>query len=311
MNFRVTAQTQTANAIAYLRQQTTAVAKYQDQVSSGLRVKLPSDDPAGYAQLARANADGLRLDTYAQTMSDATADLNAGVSALQDVNDALVQAKQLAQEGINDTTDPTSAAALATQVDALIDRVMAAGNTQSSDGKYLFGGTATGTPPFQVAATDAAGRPTAISYAGSADRARALIGPGQTVDTRYAGDQVFQQTGADAFQALIDLRDNLRNTTLSGTARTAALTQSLSAVDAARDAIGNTTGEQSAHLANLDALQTRVGDLKLAAQQRAGDIGDTDYADAVVKLNAQQTALQATVAVSAKLLQPTLLNFIQ
>lgn len=311
MNIRVTAQTQTANAIAYLRQQTAAAAKYQDQISSGLRVKLPSDDPGGYAQLARAKADGLRFDTYRQTMTDATADLNAGVGALRDVNDVLVRAKQIAQEGINETTDPGSAAALATEVDSLIGRVLAAGNTQSADGKYLFGGTATGAPPFQVAATDAAGRPAAISYAGSADRARALIGPGQTVDTRYAGNQVFQRTGADAFQALIDLRDNLRNTSLSNPARAAALTQSLSAVDAARNAIGDTTGEQAAHLAALDALQNRVGDLRLAAQERAGGIAGTDYAEAVVKLNQQQTALQATVAVSAKLLQPTLLDFIK
>ena len=36
-------------------------------------------------------------------------------------------------------------------------------------------------------------------------------GQNQTVDTRYAGSEVFQQPGADVFQALITLRDNLRD----------------------------------------------------------------------------------------------------
>src|SRR5262249_10317471 len=153
-----------------------------------------------------------------QTMSDSTADLNASVAALQDGNQVLNRASQLAQEGINATSEGQDYEALASEVDGLINRVLSTANSQS-DGRYLFGGTATTQPPFSVTTQDAQGRPTAVTYAGSAERSNALIGPGQTVDTHYAGSQVFQQPGADVFQSLIGLRDDLRNANLDPNAK--------------------------------------------------------------------------------------------
>lgn len=310
MNIRVTGQTQTANAIAYQRQQFAALAKYQDQISSGLRVKLPSDDPSQFPALTHAKAASLRLATYSQTITDATTDLNASVDALQEVNAVLVRAKEIALEGANSTTEPQGGyEALAREVDSLIDRALRAGNTRQ-DGKYLFAGTATSTPPFRVATTDPSGRPATIAYDGSADRSRVLVGHGETIEVRYPGDGIFQQSGTDVFAALIGLRDDLRST-LTGGAKGQALTTRLGQVDAARDAIGEVIGEQASSLAILDTLQNRVRDLKLDADIRAVEIEGTDYAYAMVRMQSQDTALQATLAVSARLLQPTLLDFLR
>jgi flagellar hook-associated protein 3 FlgL len=309
MNIRVTGQTQVSNAIAYIRNSSDGLAKYQDQLSSGLRVKLPSDDPVQYPALARAKAESARLTAYAATMSDATTSLNAGVSALQDANDVLTQAKQLAAQGANGDVNQNDQDALATQVDALIDRMVAAGNTQVN-GHYLFGGTATDTPPFRVATTNAQGKPATIAYDGSADRGRALIGAGQTVDTKYVGSAVLQQGGGDVFQTLTSLRDALRDPAMSQAAKSQALNQSLSQIDTAQTAIGNAMGEQSSSLATLDSLQSRMQDLKLTADTRSGEIEGTDYAEAVVKMQEQENTLQASLAVSARLLQPSLLSFI-
>lgn len=303
MNVRVTNQSQTASAIGYMQRQTAALAKYQDQVSSGLKVKAASDNPAGFPTLLAAKADGLRLDAYTQTMADVTADLDSAVSALGDANNALVRAKQIAQEGINGTTNAADFGTLAAEVDGLIDRMMAAGNFQK-DGRYLFGGTAADQPPFTLSGST-------VTYSGSADRARVLVGPGQTVDNRYAGSAVFQQAGGDAFGALIGLRDALRDTTLTGAAKTAALTASLGAVDSARDAIAETTAEQGESLVTLEALKNRAADVKLTVAERVGELESTDYAEAVVRLKEQETALQATMAVTARLLSPSLLDFIR
>jgi flagellar hook-associated protein 3 FlgL len=310
MNIRVTTQTQVANTIANMERQTAALAKYQNQLSSGLRVALPSDDPTAYSGLNRAKAASLRYDAYTQTMSDTTAILNSGVSALGEVNSVLTRAKQIGLEGADATTDAFGYEALATEVDGLIDRAMSAANSQV-EGKSLFGGTATGTTPFRVATTDANGRPATIAYDGAAERGRVLIGPGETMDARYAGDAVFQQAGGDVFASLIGLRDALRDTTLTGPAKSAAIGTQLASVEAARDAIGKVTAEQSSGLATLEAVQARVSDLKLTSDGHVSDLGSTDYPDAIVKMQAQQNSLQASLGVSAQLLQPSLLSFIR
>jgi flagellar hook-associated protein 3 FlgL len=312
VNIRVTTQSQTNNAIAYMRQRADELAMYQNQVASGYRVQLPSDDPGSFAALSQAKAASARLDAYNQNVSASTAVLNNSVSTLQDVNSVLVQANQIALQGADaaSSTDPTSNEALASQVDGLIDQALRDANAQP-DGKSLFGGTATGAQPFAVTSIDAAGRPLTIGYNGSNQRANVITGPNQTVDTRYDGSKVFQQAGGDVFQALISLRDQLRDTTLTGPARAAAFQQRISDLGAARDAVGQTTAEQSASLATLQSVQNLNSLNKTSADQQVGDIAGTDYADAVVKMQEQQTALQAIYATTAKLLQQGLLNYIQ
>jgi flagellar hook-associated protein 3 FlgL len=312
VNLRVTSQTQTSSAIAYMRQRNAELAKYQEQLSSGVRLAKPSDDPAAFPALSQVKAASDRLGAYAQNISDSTAVLNAGVSALQTVNDLLVQAKSLALEGSDaaTSTDPTSLEALATQVDGLIDQALKTANSQP-DGKSIFGGTAISTQPFRVATTDAQGRPLTIAYGGADQRTRTLTGPEQTVDTRYVGSGVFQKPGADVFQSLITLRDNLRSGSLTGAARDAAFQQSISDLDAARDGIGDVTAEQSANLATLQTVQNLTGDHKLTADERVGELQGTDYPAAIVKMQEQQAALQAIYATTSKLIQPGLLNFIQ
>lgn len=313
MNIRVSTLNQTNNAIANIQARNAQLVKYQDQISSGVRIARASDDPGSYPALAQARAAAKRLDSYTQTVGDATSVLNASVNALQDVNDVLVRARQIALEAGNATTEgePTSREALATELDGLIGRALTAANSQP-DGKTLFAGTAFATAPFRVATTDAAGRPATVVYDGSTDRTRTITGRGTTVDTRYVGSDVFQQPGADTFASLIALRDTLRGTIPPGSSYSQQITLRIGEVDAARTAIGEATGEQASNLATLDALQKLIGDARVDTAARASDLESTDYAEAVVKLKEQETALQAIYAVTAKQAQTNtgLLSFI-
>lgn len=309
MNLRTTGQLQVSNALAYLSQQSGALTKYREQVSSGLRVQRPSDDPTAYPMITRAKDHSARLTAYTNVMADATALQNTGVSSLQEVNSVLVRAKQIAIEGGNATTDEGGYAALAVEVDGLIARALRAGNT-AVDGSSIFAGTATDRPPFRVDTLDANGRPATIAYDGAAERGRVLIGPQQTADTRYSGAAVFQRPGQDVFAELIGLRDALRNPPATGS-KSAAVAGRLAGLDAARSAVGDATAEMASNLAGLEALTSRMADLKLTADTRAGELEGTDYAEAVVKMQQQTFAVQATLAVSAQLLGPSLLDFIR
>ena len=311
MNVRVTNLTQANEAIAYIQQQSAALAQVQNEVSTGIRVNVPSDDPSAFAQISQVKAASARLTTYTQNISSATDTLNNSVSTLSDVNDLLVQAQQLAQQGANaGTNSQTDRNALATQVNSLITRALNDANA-NPDGKPLYAGTATNTTPFTVATTNANGQPETIAYNGAAQSASVITGQGQTVNTRYVGSAVFQQSGADVFQALVGLRDDLQNTALSDTALSQSLNQRISQITAARSAIQNVTGEQSGSLATLQTLSNSVSNAQLADQTRLGDLQGTDYAAAVVQMQQNQTALQAIYATTAQLLQPGFLSFLQ
>lgn len=312
MNLRVTGQVQTSNAIANIRARGGALAKFQEQVASGLRVKVASDDPVAFPALLRVKDTSARLASFSAATTDASAVLNDSDTALGDVNELLVRARQIAIEGADAGTATGEGAleALASEVDGLLDRALRTANSKP-DGKPLYAGTATDVTPFRVSATDANGRPTAIAYDGSAQSARALTGPGQTVDTRAAGDSVFQQPGADVFQALMGLRDALRNDTIGNTIRSQQLNTQLKDIDTARTALNATRGAQAASQANLEATQNLISDQKLSADVRTSDLEGTDYAEAVVRMQEMETSLQAIYATTAKIVEPGLLDFIR
>jgi flagellar hook-associated protein 3 FlgL len=310
MNVRVTGQTQVNNAIANLRRQASDAARFQEQLSSGVKVAAASDAPATFGTITAARAASKRTATYQETLNDSTSDLDAGVSVLQDVSTTLTRATQLAVTGASGTLDGPGFEAVASEVDALFDRLLAAAN-QQQDGRYLFGGTETQTKPFRVDTLTADGKPATVAYDGAAERARALVSKSQTVDTRYVGSDVFQAVGGDVFGAIIGLRDDLRNASLNDSAKTEAVSLRLADIQNARNTITKAMGEQSGSLAGMEAITNRLADLKLNADVRATDLESTDYAEAVLRLKEGQSAFEATLGVSAKLLQPSLLDFIR
>jgi flagellar hook-associated protein 3 FlgL len=310
MNIRVTGQTQINSAIANMRRQSADAAKFQDQISTGLRVKAASDDPTAFVGITQARAASRRTATYQQTLADSTTDLNAGVYALQETNKALAKARQLAITGANSGIEPASYETMAAEVDTLIGQVLGLAN-QQSDGRYLFGGTGDDAPPFRVDTTNADGRPATIAYDGAGERAAARIGATQTVDTKYVGSESFQAAGADVFASLIGLRDDLRNTTMTEAQKTAAISARIGDLESARAHVGEVMGEQSAALAGMESIASRLADLKLTADTRTGDLESTDFAEAVLRLKEQETAFQATLGVTARLLTPSLMDFLR
>jgi flagellar hook-associated protein 3 FlgL len=310
MNMRVTGQTQVNNAIVNLRKQAADAARYQDQITTGVRVKAASDNPGDFVTITQARAFSRRSSTYTETLNDSSSDLNAGVAALGETGRILAKATQLAQQGANGPQSEAEYEAYATEVDSLLSQMIDVANRRN-DGHYLFGGTADDAPPFRVDTTNPAGQPATVVYNGALEKASGRIGQTQTVDTKYVGQDVFLATNASAFESLIQLRDDLRDTTLSGGQKSQLLSSRMADLEAARTQIGEVMGQQSASLAEMDAIQSRLSDLKLNADVRAGDLESTDYATAVVKLKEQETAFEATLGVTSRLLQSSLLDFIR
>jgi len=307
---RVSSHQAIEQTIARLQAQTSLIGELQDQISSGLRLTRPSQDPVAYLEVRNGHSLATQLDTYSSNVQHAESTLDAGVHALQHVNDILTRAAEIASEGSNASTDDAGYVALAGEVDELIKRLLDTVNAKH-DGRYLFSGTAADTPSFVVTASDPSGKPVQITYQGGIERARTLVGPDQTVDSLYTGDHTFQKPGLDVFQSLIGLRDDLRNPAFDLSARAQAVSQRLDAIQRSADSTRQTMGEQAVSLESLRALSNRFSDIKLATQTRTSELESTDIAAAIVRLQEQQNLFQSTLGIAAKLFGPSLLDFIR
>ncbi|WP_020473195.1 hypothetical protein [Zavarzinella formosa] len=310
MDMRTTISTQISRATSALQSQSAAVAKYQAQITSSVRLQKASDGAADYVSLIDYQARDARLQNFKGSINSATLSLNNGVNSLTEASDILTKAHDLGLDGANAATDDQAAGALATEVDSLIGRFVDVANAKSGD-SYLFSGAATSTPPFVVTATDPSGNPTAVSYQGSDDPSKGSVGQNYTVDTNYPGNQVFQSSSGDAFKALMTLRDNLRNPNLSQSDRATAINQSLSQIESIRGNIQTAMGQQASSLENLDAVNTRIDDVSVNNKEQIGNLQNTDYAEAAVKLQEQTNAFQASLLVTSKIFDASLMDFVK
>src|ERR1051326_6481065 len=137
MTVRVSTHGSIEQLLLQMQNQTSTVTDLQGQISSGIRLSKPSVNPFDFVTVQADKAQADRLAIYQANVSSMTGTLDAGVSALQDVNSLLTTARSIAIQGADSTTDAEGDAALATEADALIQRLIDVSNTRF-DGRYLF-----------------------------------------------------------------------------------------------------------------------------------------------------------------------------
>lgn len=173
-----------------LRQNTAKLVRAQEQVASGLRILRPSDDPVGASRAAALKNQIGQQEHFLEAIGSGRVMLDTAASALEDVSSLFIEARTLTIEGLNGTKAPAERELLANQVDLLRDRLLELANSQTG-GRYLFGGTSTQRPPFEV--VDLGGRESVV-YVGDQREAEILVGQNARVGTGLAGSRVFAKT---------------------------------------------------------------------------------------------------------------------
>jgi flagellar hook-associated protein 3 FlgL len=268
------------------------------QMSSGKRVNVPSDDPAAAAanviEEARADQD----DQFLQSIASLEQYLNTADTTLNSVVTSLTRAVTLGVSGANGTLSDTNRQSLANEVDGIKEQVLSLANA-SFNGQYLFAGTNTQTAPYQKDSTVASG----VVYAGNSQSNSAEIG-GITLQTNVPGSAVFTNGSTDVFAALQNLSDALNSGNQSQVeTATTTLRSALDSVISTRVFYGNTLNQLQAHGTFLNQEKVEIASYQ---NQLVG----SDLTTAVSNLSQAQLARQATLQAMARTQNMTLLNYL-
>jgi flagellar hook-associated protein 3 FlgL len=165
--------------------QQSALANTQNQVTTGLRINVASDDPAGAGQVVSLNHVIAANSQYSSNINSATTRLNTEVSTLSSMNSVLDTARTLALQAVNGTLSDSDRASIASQLSQIRDQLVQQANTTDSNGNALFAGTSTTTMPFEV------GPNGVVSYLGNNNQQHAAVGSGLQVATSDSGGSLF------------------------------------------------------------------------------------------------------------------------
>jgi flagellar hook-associated protein 3 FlgL len=263
------------------------------EASSGYKINSPSDDPAGYATIVSLDSKIAILTARGTAATQASGDLSTADDVLSSASDLLVQAKQTAIEMSNGTVDAASRAAAASSISGVAQSLVSIANTEGSTG-YLFGGTATGSPPF-----DATG-----NFLGNAGTTQIEVADGVTAQTNVSGAAAFTAAGGrNIFADLQTLSTALTNNDVPGiTAGIANLTSDNSQIIAARVSAGE-LGDR------LQSSSTVITNATTEDQSELADTKDADVAQVYSEFEASQTSYQSALSVTKQILSlPTVLQ---
>lgn len=135
-----------------IQQSQSALSVALQQVSTGLKVNQPSDNPAAAANMVTSLAASAGDDQYTSNVSSVLSQMETTDSSISAVVTSLNAAITLGTSGASGTVTTANKQAIAAQVQGVLTSVISQANT-SYQGVYVFGGSASTTPPFVAAST--------------------------------------------------------------------------------------------------------------------------------------------------------------
>lgn len=292
---RVTHRMMSDNALRNLQTRMSSVSELNNRLTSGRAIAKPSDDPAG-----TVTALGLRQDLqaqaqYARNAEDGIGWLSAGESALRSGVDLLHDVRTLTLQGLSSgSTSPESRQALAVEIAGIREDLLAVAN-RTYQGRPVFGGTTGGATAFQADGT----------YVGDAGTVNRRLDASTSIRVDVAGAQVF---GSDPTSSVLSVLDRIAANVVSDPE---ALRADLDALDAAFSRFTGAVADVGTRYARTERMAQGVKDASLAASGQLAQVEEIDLPKTVLELKTQEVAYQASLAATAKVIQPSLMDFLR
>lgn len=177
------------NAGYALSLHTDALARLQEQASTGSRINRPSDDPSAAYQILGLSSQGNLLANYMDNLSQVVDTLEISSSTISSMQSSLTQVKLLLTQINSGVYDEQARERTSGQINDILEHMVLLANSKHMN-EYLFGGSDTTSAPYTVERTD--GKITSVNYQGNNQGRNIEVAPGVQASAFYAGDNIFR-----------------------------------------------------------------------------------------------------------------------
>lgn len=270
------------------------LARRQNEVTSGKRVLVPSDDPSAMVGMVASRAEMGTLDRYKSTADSVTARLTVADTVISDILLKLQDASAALTSARGSVITDTQREAIAGQLRGIRDSIYTSMVTQFR-GTYLFSGTATTTSPFIKNANGSVS-----AYQGNTATASVDVDRQSSVEVTF--------DGSDVVQGLFDMIEDL--ITAVTAADGATMTAGAAELEAAFDRFTSLQTEIGTNLAALDDKRATLDTAKRTAKTRLSSYEDANMAEAMTGLTQADTAYRAALAATSTIARLSLIDYL-
>jgi len=290
----------TQQYLANPNQTETQLQQATAEISSGIAVEQPSDNPAAISEILQTETAISNNKQIQSNLSNASTEVNTADSALQTAVQAVQNAISLAAQGASSTVSADTRATLAQQVAGIQQTLVGIAQT-TVNGSYIFSGDQDTQPPYQLDPSQPEGVLQLVT--GSSTRTIQSV-DGTSFAVALTAQQIFDAKNPDGtpasgnvFAAIQNLETALTNNDTAGITAAADSLQSASSY----------LNDQLAFYGEVENRVTEATDLaqKFQTQQQTelSNLQDTDVAATATELSQLQVQQEASMSAEANIQQ--------
>ncbi|TFB24379.1 flagellar hook-associated protein FlgL [Filobacillus milosensis] len=271
--------------------------KYMDQLSTGKKINRPSDDPVVAMRGVSHRSTLDKVEQYERNISEVHNWMDNSDEALNETGQALQRLRELTVQASNDTYDNNQLKNINEEVKQLTNHMKELANTKVNN-KYIFNGTDTTQPRFKEDGTlnDAAN----ISNAA----VNIEVSDGIRLQANVNPENVFSQ---QLFDDLQELGNKLSDQNTAG----ADLDEYIGKIDEHFQGLVNERADLGARMNRVEMVEDRVSQQKVATTKLLSDNEDADIEEVIMNLKMQESVHRASLSAGARVIQPTLMDFLR
>ena len=279
---RISHQMLHQNSLANINNSMGRFQKAYNEASTGKQVTKPSDDPHGASKAMELKSALATNEQYERNTGEAKLWLDETDQTVNEMVNVMQRVRELAVQGNNETLSPEDRGAVALEVEELTKQLRQFADTKVN-----------GADLFTKAVVDPAGAPAATPK-------MMTVGGGLNIQVN-ATEEKLLGPDSELLTTLADLSAGLRN----GEA------MDLGAIDKGIDRLLTVSAEVGARTNRVESAENRMFDNTLQLKKMLSSITDIDMAEAITNLKSEESVYQASLAASAKIIQPSLMDFLR
>ncbi|MDI4650349.1 flagellar hook-associated protein FlgL [Cohnella hashimotonis] len=278
----------------------------QNQLSTGRRINKPSDDPVGLTFSMRYRSEIDANDQYVKNTDSATSMLDFTDTTLGQAGDVLQRLRELAVKGATGAQPQEAYDAINLEVKELYNQLVEIGNSKFN-GKYVFNGEQTQTAPYPGTKIDDATGKMAYEVTTDAGQTQYELGPGVTLGANLTGVEIFgNPTDADnVFLVVKQVSDALKDGNYNK------VSDLIGSIDTRLGTLLEKRAEVGARTNRLALVSDRLTQTGVNLKSIQSKTEDADMAEVITNLKTEENVYQASLSAGAKLISPSLVDFLK
>jgi flagellar hook-associated protein 3 FlgL len=287
-----------SNSLKHLSESYRRMGKYEDQLSTGKKITKPSDDPVVAMKGMTYRSNLKEVEQYKRNLSELYLWMDNSEAGIEQANNALQRVRELTIQGMNDSYSQEDRQAIAREVEQLKQSLVATANTQVN-GRYIFHGTDVMNAPVPES------NPVKVDENLAKEEInnhQVEVSRGVFMKANVNPAKVFNQELFDTVQAI---QDEL------GTANPQRMDELLKDLDKVMNTLSAERSELGARYNRLEMMENRLGQQEFMATKILSDNEDADIERVIIDLKSQESVHRAALSVGARIIQPTLMDFLR